>query len=73
MPARNFMTIQIYALKHTCSSKGPLKTALSVQRSEGYAMLMSLNKGETAVHGDSVRKHKVLTIIPWSWYVSSTA
>ena len=32
-------------------SKGPLKTALTAQRSNGYAMLMSPKKGETAVHG----------------------
>ena len=30
---------------------GSLKTALSLQRSDGYAMLMSPNKSETAVHG----------------------
>ena len=30
---------------------GSLKTALSLQRTDGYAMLMSSNKSETAVHG----------------------
>ena len=45
-----------------------LKTALPEQRSDGYAILMSPNNGETAVHdcscrGDMVvRMRKVLAI-----------
>ena len=41
---------------------------LSVQRSNGYAMLMSPNKGKTAVHGChcqgdmNVRMHKVMAM-----------
>ena len=55
-------------------SKGPLRTALSVQRSDGYALLMSPNKGETAVHGCHCRGDMVLRMlkvmaIPRSWYV----
>ena len=50
------------------SSEGLLKTALAVQRSDGYAMLMSPNKGETAVHGChcrgdmAVRMRKALAV-----------
>ena len=55
-------------------SKRPLRTALSVQRSDGYALLMSPNKGETAVHGCHCRGDMVLRLfkvmaIPRSWYV----
>ena len=32
-------------------SNGPLRSALSAHRSDGYAMLKNPNKGETAVHG----------------------
>ena len=51
------------------SRKEPLKTAFSVQRSDGYAMLMGPNKGETAAHGChpgdmDVRMREVLTR-PW--------
>ena len=51
---------------------------LSVLRSTGYAMLMSPNKGETAVHGChchgdmDVRMHKLMAI-PQSWYVCFSA
>ena len=41
------------------SSKGLLQTTLSVQMSDGYAMLMSSNKGETAVHGYMVGSQPV--------------
>ena len=41
------------------SSKGLLQTTLSVRMSDGYAMLMSSNKGETAVHGYMVGSQPV--------------
>ena len=51
---------------------------MSVQRSDGYAMLMSPNKGETAVHGCHCRGNMVLRMlkvmgIPRSWYVCFSA
>ena len=39
-----------------------LKTALPEQRSDGYAMLMSPNNGETAVHGCSCRGDMVVNM-----------
>ena len=40
---------------------------------DGYAMLISLNKGETAVHcrGDMVVRMRKVLAIPRSWYVCS--
>ena len=34
-----------------CNTKKEWKMSKDVQRSDGYAMLMSHNKGETGVHG----------------------
>ena len=53
-------------------------TALSVQTSDSYAMLMSHNKGGTAVHGCHCRGDMVLRMlkvmgIPRSWYVCFNA
>ena len=53
-------------------------TSSPVHKPDGYAMLMSLNKGETADHGChcwgnmAVRMRKVIAI-PWSWYVCHSA
>ena len=53
-------------------------TGSPAHRPDGYAMLMSLNKGETAVHGchcpgDTVVRVRKVMAIPRRWYVCFSA